>query len=57
MHFWWLKGLPSKAATRLSAERLLGAQGYIQGAIAAVQQDGVNVAGYFAWSLLDNFEW
>ena len=32
-------------------------QGYIQNAIAAVQQDGVNVQGYFAWSLLDNFEW
>jgi beta-glucosidase len=33
---------------------------YLAGHLAAVQraaQDGVPVQGYFAWSLLDNFEW
>ena len=37
--------------------RLQYFQQYIGNATAAVHQDGVRLTGYFAWSLLDTFEW
>jgi len=30
---------------------------YVHAMAKAVEEDGVNVKGYMAWSLLDNFEW
>lgn len=32
-------------------------KGYIQNALDAVTLDGVDLRGYFGWSLMDNFEW
>lgn len=38
-------------------DRIRYYQQYIGNATKAVREDGVNLQGYFAWSLLDNFEW
>jgi hypothetical protein len=49
-------GKPLQEALR-DAFRLDYYHGYIEGVCKAVAEDGVNLTGYYAWSLMDNFEW
>ena len=44
-------------AALADSDRALYHRGYINEALKAVRLDGVKLRGYFAWSLMDNFEW
>uniref|UniRef100_A0A7N0UDD7 Beta-glucosidase n=1 Tax=Kalanchoe fedtschenkoi TaxID=63787 RepID=A0A7N0UDD7_KALFE len=39
------------------AKRIKYHNDYLTSLLAAIKEDGCNVKGYFAWSLLDNWEW
>ncbi|KAJ2918967.1 hypothetical protein MD484_g1439, partial [Candolleomyces efflorescens] len=47
---------PIEAALQ-DTDRIEYFRGYTNALLEAVHQDGVDVRSYFAWSLLDNFEW
>ena len=56
-----VSGLPvliteSGIATEIDAERITYISQVLQGVHRAID-DGVDVRGFFVWSLLDNFEW
>ena len=41
----------------MDPSRVLFLANYTSEMHRAINEDGVNVRGYFAWSLMDNFEW
>ncbi|XP_066902119.1 myrosinase 1 [Halyomorpha halys] len=38
-------------------ERIAYYDGYLKQLLKAIKEDGANVLGYMAWSIIDNFEW
>ena len=47
---------PDETGAVIDTERIEFLRAYI-GAMNAAARNGVDVRGYFIWSLLDNFEW
>ncbi|XP_031768072.2 myrosinase 1-like [Galleria mellonella] len=51
-------GYPTKQTNYLNDEdRIQFYKDYLKQMMLAIYEDGVNVIGYTAWSLIDNFEW
>lgn len=47
----------SDRGTLNDQDRILYYKQYLSALLEAMYEDDVNVTGYTAWSLLDNFEW
>eukprot|EP00931_Biecheleriopsis_adriatica_P046375 TRINITY_DN26621_c0_g1_i1.p1 TRINITY_DN26621_c0_g1~~TRINITY_DN26621_c0_g1_i1.p1 ORF type:complete len:729 (+),score=105.29 TRINITY_DN26621_c0_g1_i1:42-2189(+) len=53
----WSLAASSPEQGAMDLDRALYYANYTSEMLKAIREDGVNVRGYFAWSLLDNFEW
>ncbi|CAE8627936.1 unnamed protein product, partial [Polarella glacialis] len=54
---WWSMPASNAEAGVADLPRLLYYANYTAEMLKAINEDGVDVRGYFGWSLLDNFEW
>ncbi|KAL3857520.1 hypothetical protein ACJMK2_012180 [Sinanodonta woodiana] len=50
-------GVSDRSGTLADTDRVDFYRAYINEVLKAIRLDGVNVKGYTAWSLMDNFEW
>lgn len=50
-------GFSDRVGNRDDLPRLYYYKHYLNQLLRAINQDGVKVKGYYAWSLMDNFEW
>eukprot|EP01062_Namystynia_karyoxenos_P066292 TRINITY_DN60252_c0_g1_i1.p1 TRINITY_DN60252_c0_g1~~TRINITY_DN60252_c0_g1_i1.p1 ORF type:complete len:592 (+),score=171.38 TRINITY_DN60252_c0_g1_i1:76-1776(+) len=53
----WSLAASNASAGVVDPERTYYYANYTSSLLAAVNEDGVDLRGYYAWSLMDNFEW
>jgi beta-glucosidase/6-phospho-beta-glucosidase/beta-galactosidase len=53
----WSVAVDDKSLGAKDPDRLGYYKNYTTEVFKAMNEDGVNIKGYFAWSLMDNYEW